>query len=49
MRYFKFPFSWQHTDFYINKQKFIQFLAENPYIARKKGINTYTRTTGCLN
>ena len=20
-----------------------------PYIARKKGINTYTRTTGCLN
>ena len=38
-----------NSNYLINKQKFNQFLAENPYIARKKGINTYTRTTGCLN
>ena len=38
-----------NSNYLVNKQKFNQFLAENPYIARKKGINTYTRTTGCLN
>ena len=38
-----------NSNYLVNKQKLNQFLAENPYIARKKGINTYTRTTGCLN
>ena len=38
-----------NSNYLVNKRKFNQFLAENPYIVRKKEINTYSRTMSCLN
>ena len=36
-----------NSDYLVNKSKFNKFLIENPFIARRKGINTFSRVSKC--